>query len=416
MIRRLASWARAEPLLACMCLGLLFLPLSNAVGQVPLYLVSVAGTVSLIRRRERVNKRSLLFLAGFALLILSGFFYAVRVENIADKLNRLLLFPLVLVVPSVLSRDGKPEDRLQVAVLSLLAGTALLGLYDLVRIPLEVSRGARLFDTGHMVPPQMYMTAFFLLLGLGAHAGKPGKPWFFLLLVLFVAGMLLHNKRGVWLAAIMGFGVWVLWSRKWKLLAGGLVIVACAMALPSVRARVMDLRDVVQPQHGGRMVLWNVVAPAVFEQYPWGMGYSGSEHEDFRAVIDEVNAGLPRREHVHLEDRLRHLHNNFLQIRLEMGPHGLLWWTAWMAAALWAAFRPNPAKHDARLLRGGIACAFLALHLNGLVEFNFGASKPLMMFLLLLGMTDALTRTRSADAGRDVPGTGSDNALSGGSP
>lgn len=394
MIRCLASQARAEPVFAALCLGLFFLPLSNAVGQVPLYIASVGGAVGLIRRKTPVNKRTLVFLSGFTLLILSGFFYAVRVENLVDKLNRLLLFPLAVVVPAALTREGKKLERIETLILFLAAGTALLGLYDVVRVPLEVSRGARLFDTGHMVPPQMYMTAFFLLLGIRAQTKKPGKIMFLALVILFVAGMLLHHKRGVWLACLLGFGVWVLWSRQWKLLAGGLVIIAFSMALPGVRVRVMDLREVVRPEHGGRMVLWNVVAPGIFEKYPWGMGYSSSEHEDFRAIINEVNATRPRGEQVHLEDRLRHLHNNFLQIRLELGPHGLLWWGAWMASTFWVAFRPNRAEFDSRFLRAAIACAFLALFLNGVVEYNFGASKPLMVFLILIGLIDSFSNKR----------------------
>jgi hypothetical protein len=390
MFVRLPSlcFIKNDPLFAALCLSMIFLPLSNALGQGPLYAASVFGAVAMMRYRAPVRKGSFIFVAGFALLILSGLLYAVRVENVVDKLNRLLLFPLVFVVPFVLRRHGDPSAKTRSLLWSFVAGTVLLGVYDLVRIPLEVRQGTALFDTGHMVPPQVYMTAFFLLLGVGPPARKHGKLFFVLLLALFVAGMLLHNKRGVWLACLLAFGLWVFLSRQWKMLAGGVLLIVFASLLPSVRVRMKELRDVVQPTHGGRMVLWNVVAPELFEQYPWGMGYSVSEHQDFRAVIDAVNATLPRSEWVHLEDRLSHLHNNFLQIRLEMGLHGLIWWALWMAFVLWTAFRNGPKDDPSAPLRAGVACAFLALLLNGLVEYNFGASKPLMIYLVLMGLID----------------------------
>lgn len=382
------SFFKNDPLFASLCLSMIFLPVSNALGQGPLYAASVFGAVTVIRSRAPVRKGSLIFVAAFALLILSGLFYAVHRENLVDKLNRLMLFPLVFVVPFVMHRKGGAVEKTQRLIWCFVAGTVILAGYDLFRIPLEFRQGTAFFDTGHMVPPQVFMTAFFLLLGVPPPARKHGKLFFVLLLALFVAGMLLHNKRGVWLACLAAFGLWVFLSRQWKMLAGGGLLIIFASLLPSVQVRMMELRDVMQPTHGGRMVLWNVVAPVLFEQYPWGMGYSVSEHQDFRAVIDAVNANLPRSEWVHLEDRLNHLHNNFLQIRLEMGAHGLVWWILWMAFVLWTAFRIGPANDPLAPLRTGVACAFLALLLNGLVEYNFGASKPLMIYLVLMGLID----------------------------
>jgi O-antigen ligase len=110
------------------------------------------------------------------------------------------------------------------------------------------------------------------------------------------------------------------------------------------------------------------------------MGYNGSSYAEFREV-------LPRK--YHLEVGLRHLHNNFLQIRLELGPHGLLLWSLWMLAMLRNGFRAAPGAPRPDFLRLSALTALVGLLLNGLVEYNFGDSEILMLYLALFGLLDA---------------------------
>jgi O-antigen ligase len=107
------------------------------------------------------------------------------------------------------------------------------------------------------------------------------------------------------------------------------------------------------------------------------MGYNGSTYEDFRAAIPDD---------VHLEVGLNHLHNNLLQLRLELGWHGVLLWTVWMISLLWTGFRRIPGQDAA--LRHTVAFALLALLINGLVEYNFGDSEILKLYLVLFGLID----------------------------
>ncbi len=392
--------AKSITLTDLLCLGFILLPVSNALGQVPLYIAGVWGLVLALRGRVQLKRPEFLLAAGFALILLASVFYSVRPDNSLSKLNRLLLFPLIFTVPLACEGPGRRMQLLRLIRAALL-GIVILSLYDLVRVPLEVRAGTPLFHTGNMTAPQVYMITLFLLLGHRAESGRPGRAILILLLLLITAGILLHNKRGVWLATLLVLPLWTLWSRQWKTLIGMILIGAFAASLPFVRDRLDNIRGNLSPRHGGRYTLWEAVAPRLLPQYPYGMGFNASEHEDFRTIINDVNAELPRSERYHLEDRLRHLHNNLLQIRLELGWHGVAWWSLWMLYTLWTAFRPAP--RELRLLRGALACAILALLLNGIVEYNFGNSEIFMNYLMLFGMLHAVSSPTPAAARAPAP-------------
>lgn len=375
-MRRFGSQLRQgfaeDPLFACFCAGLFLLPLSNSVGQVPLYAGAILWTWKSIREPVRLERTGMVFLAGYALLIVLSLIWSTRPMNGVDKLNRLLLFPMVLALPALL--EG--HDRRKRLLLAFILGTALLGIQDLIRVPWEVFHlGKPFFKTGNMTDPQFYMTALLLLLGLGVGPSRlPHLQWT-VLLSLCVSGLLLHNKRGVWLACLIAVGVWGIWRRQYRLLLGTALVGALALCLPSVRHRLGDVKDLLNASHGSRLTLWEETAPRLLPSYPFGMGYNASEFEDFRRVT-------PRE--IHIEPGLRHLHNNFLQTRLELGWQGLVWWTAWMG---WALVQGFGSRQGVDPLRAAAACALLGLLLNGLVEYNFGDSEVLMVYLALLGIT-----------------------------
>jgi len=382
-----SAW-RKNPLYMLICLGLVILPVSNAVGQVPLYLASVGWLVAACRGRAPVNRRTSVFLGGFALIVFASLLYAAHPEQGMHKVNRFLIFPLAGAVTAAALKGTEPERRVFSIGMSLMAGVCLLGVYDLIRFPLEIRGGTAFEDVGNMTSPQFYLVGLMLLLGLRAYRPERLGRWFWICLPLITTGLLLHQKRGVWLATAATVGLWTLWSRRWKTLAVLGVAGCLALTLPFVQARLHRLQEVIQPTHGGRMILWTQVAPRILPEYPWGMGFNGSTYEDFREVLPDD---------YHMEVGLRHLHNNFLQIRLELGWHGVVWWTLWMAAVLWIAFRPG-APGEEPLLRGAVAFAVLGLLINGLVEYNFGDSEVQKMYLVLFGLLDVFAMRRSASS------------------
>jgi O-antigen ligase len=189
--------------------------------------------------------------------------------------------------------------------------------------------------------------------------------------------LLVHQTRGVWLAAVSAVFLWTVWSRRWKTLLVLVCLGGLSLTFPFVQTRLHRLQEVIQPTHGGRMILWTQVSPRMFETYPWGMGYNGSTYEDFREV-------LPRE--YHMEEGLRHLHNNVLQIRLELGWPGVIWWGLWMLLVAIKAFKPPP--DELKPMQAAVACGLLGLILNGMVEYNFGDSEVMKLYLILFGMVD----------------------------
>lgn len=369
---------REEPLLALVCAGLWILPVSNAAGQIPLYLASLLWFIQALRGTKPLCARTQIFLALFAVAIGVSLLYAVHPENGLDKLNRLLFFPLAGAVTAACLRGPDIPDRIVAICLSLVGGVCLLAVHDLFEFPYEVFvRGENFVDVGNMTSPQFYLVALLLLFGLRSYRPALLGRLFWLCPPLLLCGFLMHQKRGVWLAGMVAVGLWTLWMRRWKTLLLLAVLAGIALSLPFVQTRLQSLREVTDRNHGGRSTLWLEVAPRLLPEYPWGMGYNGSNAEDFREILPDD---------IHLEARLRHLHNNLLQIRLELGWHGLALWILWMAAMLWTAFRP--ASRQDLLLRRTVGFALLALLLNGMVEYNFGDSEILKVYLVLFGLLD----------------------------
>ncbi len=376
-----SAWKEA-PMLMLISLGLLILPVSNSIGQIPLYAAGLMWLIQFFRRKTSGNRLTWIMLAGWMVLILISLNYAVHPEMGIRKLSRFLIFPLTGAVAAACVAGQDVQKRALCLCKSLVLGVSLLGVYDLFHFPYEVFKlGVKFEDVGDMTSPQFYLVGIMLWLGIVSLDREQVKRIWWGCFPFLLVGLLMHQKRGVWLATMVTVGIWTLWSRKWKTLLALVLMAGVALCFPFVQVRLEKLKDVIQPTHGGRMVLWTEVAPRVFEKYPWGMGYNGSKYEDFSAVLESAPT------HIHMEEGLRHLHNNFLQIRLELGWPGVLWWSLWMGLIYYKAFRRGPP--EVVVLRGAVAFAFMGLFLNGLVEYNFGDSEVLKVYLVLFGLIDA---------------------------
>jgi len=351
------------------------LPLSIVPAQIFGYGSVLLGLIVAIRRpgaaRALFRQPMAIPVAAFAAVAVLASAFGPRPAPALGKCERLLLLPLVWLAPWA----GAPR-----LARAWLAGVALRGGYDLIRIPLSAARGAEWFVLGNMRDPQFYMAALLLTLAapflLPARRGAVGTGW-----ALYAAGVALHFKRGVWLAGLgAGAALAALTRRRRLLLAGALALTLLA-AWPPARARVATLPS-EWSRRGGRMTLWTKVAPALIRQYPWGIGFRATRHEDFTRITK------------HVEPRLRHLHNNILQITVELGWIGLAAWLWWMASAIRALVRRRRTARaagdaESAALALGVLVAVIGLLLNGMVEYNFGDGEIFMLFLLLFGLGTA---------------------------
>ncbi len=258
-------------------------------------------------------------------------------------------------------------------------GTSCLGIYDIIRVPIQGAQGGQLYDTGNMRDPQFYMVSLFFLFSLwgdGFWEKYVYSKYFFLFINL--AGIILHFKRGVWLAFLVSFVLLAGLKRKWSMVLVAVSFVCVLLLLPQTRERIHLLKEVTTVETGGRWVLWTQVAPQMLKDHPGGVGFCGIKHEDFLNYSPHIQPGL------------EHLHSNVLQIALEVGRIGLCIWLYWMSKVLWVAFKNyvKDYQQKGRVVWLITACfvAFSSLLLNGLVEYNFGDSEILMVISFLMGM------------------------------
>jgi O-antigen ligase len=300
------------------------------------------------------------------------------------KSRRILLLTVIFIFP-VLFKVNTDDKRsfIITPILFFVAGTSLLGVWDIVRVPWELSRGVSLYDTGNMRDPQLYLVGGSFLLALWIYRPVLLPRWFlYVMIALNSMGMILHFKRGVWLAFMLTAFLICALTRRYRLLIGVLLVVCAVLAFPQTRERLELLKNETLVQTGGRYVLWTQVAPHMIADYPLGTGFRGLEHEDYLSYSR------------HLQPGLNHLHNNILQVFVDAGWLGGLAWLFWMGMVFISMMRLSRKYHERNAARATVAlgcmASFIGLMLNGMVEYNFGNSVIFMTLILLMGLMNTL--------------------------
>lgn len=398
------------------------LPISIAAGQIWAYLFALLAVLAWCFGGLRGVSRSPLFrvIALFVIAAIFSLFVGVRPGLALKKLDRFLLLAVVLVLPLMeAAREPAAAGRLGRSLIrAFLAGCSVKALYDCVRIPITYLLQTRAFDAamaagtlpadalrptiydaGNMRDPQFYAVALCIAAALWL-VRSPGYRRGFVFISLLSTGLavLLHFKRGAWIAVALSLLTMMLMARRWRAIGLLLLLALLAGLLPPVRARVVQLNEEFQLRGGGRYGLWTRVAPNLYRQYPLGMGWRSVQHQDL------LGFGAP------VQKKLNHLHNNFMQVRLETGWFGVSAWILWMGSAFVLLFRSwRRAMREQSAWRGaalGLFGAFLALHLNGVVEYNFGDSEVFMLMNLLMGLGAAgwVMLTRAPINAPEFPG------------
>jgi O-antigen ligase len=375
-----------------------FLPISIALSE-PLALVAVPVWLCYEFRQRKTSMPPpcplLVPVLLFALVVLCTSVFGLRPETSMRKWHRLLFLLLIFMIPaSCRSRMTGQVDMDQVRMLAgwFIAGVCIMAVYDLIRVPVQtILMGRNLYDTGNMRDPQFYMTALCLLSGwmLTDHEGRVHVRWAGMATALCALGLLIHFKRGNWLAFGMALFLMSAISRRWKVFTILAALAAVLLFIPAVHHRLELITQEFDPAQGGRFVLWMQVAPALISRYPFGMGFCAMRHQDFEGLAPYV------------QPRLSHLHNNLLQVTAESGWAGLFIWTFWMVLACLVLLnmvihrRPS---HASSWMALGAFGGLTGLLLNGLVESNFGDSEILMLLCLLMGLCCALYTVAASGA------------------
>ncbi len=359
------------------------LPFSIAAAETLAFLAVAVWLYGAVRRRRWGFVRSAYFwpTACFAVIALLSSFWGLRPEISLPKCHRLWLLGLIFILPEAFGPDRPSGWRNALWALGLfVAGTTLLGLFDVCRVIWLVHRGVALFDTGNMRDPQYYLCALCLLMAAWTNPEwTRQKPRLVPALLLTAAGLVLHFKRGAWFSFVLAAGLMGLIGRRYRTVLAVFLCAVALLAVPQVRLRLQALSSESSRRAGGRWELWTRVAPEMIRQYPQGIGLCGTKHEDFLKHT------------LNIQPKLNHLHNNLLQVALETGLAGLAVWLWWMGTVFWVSLgayhglrQRDPAAAWVAL---GIFGAFSGLMINGLVEYNFGDAEILMLLCFLMGLS-----------------------------
>lgn len=374
-----------------------FLPISISVAQPFAYLAIPVWLLAMRKGAERPFRSPFFWpVILFVALILFAALMGPRPEFSVPRSRRMLLLSVIFMMGLVFEHPADDPRRSLLAPLFVFAmGATVLGLWDLVRVPVEVARGMDLFDAGNMRDPQLYLVGACIIVALWIYWPlRLPAPLLSFMVIINITGVILHCKRGVWisfaLTALLVAGL----TRRYRIVGATVLILVAMLLLPQTRERVLLLHEEIQETTGGRWVLWTKVAPEMIREYPLGTGFRGLRHEDF-----------VRMSPVYLQPGLNHLHNNILQLAVDAGWLGSAVWVGWMVWTLMLMVRMARRYRSNDPLRATVAlaclAAFVGLMLNGMVEYNFGNSIIFMVMAFLMGMTSALYRAppREMDGG-----------------
>ncbi|HMP72528.1 MAG TPA: O-antigen ligase family protein [Kiritimatiellia bacterium] len=371
------------------------LPFSIVLGQPLAYLGAVGFLVVLAMGKvERLPLRTFgwwiaLFMACAVVASAQGWDPARSFR----KMDRLLLLA-ILPALAVLFRPGSVTASPSIGLFAnaFVLGTSLLAAKDFIRIPMELNLGVDLFHTGNMRDPQFYMVSLALIIGaIAVGRWSLRHPVTATALIFNALGLLLHFKRGAWISFAVAALVMAVLLRQRKVALAVLVAVAAVVTLGPVRERWSMIQEEFTEDLGGRYLLWTEVAPRLLAEHPLGVGWKAVSHERLLEVSEQVQSGL------------NHLHNNILQIALETGWLGAVAWTGWMVHVLilgLATYRRLPeTRREERAVLVGALGGFIALMVNGMVEFNFGDSEIFMTLNLLMGIILCISRGLGKELG-----------------
>ena len=357
------------------------LPISISIAEAALFLALPFWLVMVWRRRDRsfLQHPFLWPVLAFAGLAVFSILWSLHPSISLHRSHRLFLLASIFMITMTVSDGESGVWRAKGLVGLFILGSSILGLFDLVRIPFQVMRGVALFDTGNMRDPQMYMVSLCFLVAIWKRVKWPWPPWsFYPVFLLNAAGLILHFKRGVWFSFILAGLLLAFLSGRRKIAVTVVLCALCMLLVPQVRERLLQINRETQDKYGGRSVLWMQVAPAIIKDHPQGIGYAAATRDDFLKYAKRI------------QPRLNHLHNNILQVTLELGWLGLCIWLFWMGIALrlfwlrYVHFKQTDREWSYVLL-GGLA-GFCGLLFNGMVEYNFGDSEILMLICFLMGI------------------------------
>jgi len=379
---RVAPEALDRALFAALLLFAFSLTVGIALTQIALG-VAIALWLAKCAVRRRwlgfatpLDRWVLLFLAASILASI----FSPRPADSALMLKKFYLVSPVYLLPYAVQK----RQHLTSLVWMFLLGAALTAGYGLIKYFMGVD--GRLLGTQPtaMHSGGIYMMASLLCLSLAMASAGRGKLPAALAALLISAGLLFTKTISAWFGWLAGLSA-LLWRRRW--LIAGAAAVAVVLLVVAFLFRPMEAwlfftgNKPVSLQI--RLNLWRM-GWHLFARRPL-TGYGMISLQDQYCHIPYDNP------YWDIAMSTGHMHNNFINIAVTTGLVGLSAFVIlWVAIFRELAGSLRIADGELRPFALGILAAIVGFMINGLAEFNFGASVPVTVAWFLIGCSLAV--------------------------
>ena len=371
---------------------------SIAVSQILLAPALIASTwiVSDNRKLLYSMRWILLPLIVFCIWILLSALLAPNVMLGLAFTKKFYLFLLIPLVPMIV-RGGNKVLWIYKAVIAVAFLAASVGIGQYLANPNHVNLMDRI--TGFMGHWMTFSGLLMLALVCTAAYGlRAGWKWIFLWIPIAAAmalAILLSLTRSSAIGAYLG--VLFLLAMAWLLERKRrfIVLLICLMLIPliiyfaapkSMQQRFWSGLDPNDPNTRPRLIIYDTSLELIRDN-PWfGVGPKNVGVEALRY----------RKEHEFPDWAYQHMHNNMLQIASETGIPGLAFWLWLMIRLAWDSLRTyrfagssafpysEEARREATIISSAALGIWFALMMAGVLEYNFGDSEVLTLFLFII--------------------------------
>jgi len=363
---------------------------SVAISQIFLALTLVSWATSLVLERRRpsapVWALPVLLFAAWTLVSV-----AFSLSPI-DSLFRSKQLVLLLLVPLVYDLVDK-NTVLPLTTIILAAGTvsALVGLgqYSIINPVMSYDYRRPVGAVGFaMTYSGLIMLTFGFAMARVLFMAR-GRMWPALMPPALAAALAVGFLRNAWVGACAGLAV-LLVMRDFRLTAILPIAVAGFLGFAPVRFvmrvySIFDLNDVTVRDRFGMLR----AGLHIVRDHP----IAGVGPEMIARVYPQYRAPDA------LLQVAPHLHNVPLQIAAERGLPALALWIWFIGAVVfgsWTLYRRAPREGPQRFLAAAAIGAVVSMLAAGMFEHNFGDSEFLMLFLAIITLPFAVTKTESA--------------------
>lgn len=381
-------------------------------GSIVLALISIAAAqillaaalVSYIRDRRSDQTRSAWpsftwpFLGLFVWTIVTALFSPHLLPSVIG-LKKFYIFSIAFLVP-IAARAPGARERIYVGVFVAAALASIAGIWEYVASPVRDLDHRIAGFSGHWMTfsglLMLSLVALFAyLLVYGAEKGWWTIP------IAIAAGVAIYisQTRSTLVAAAIGIAAIMLAAgkRRWVAALASLIVVLYLASPSEIKDRFRAGFDPNHRHTRPRIELLETSLRLIRAHPLMGVGLGGVSIE-----APKFKGKDSRPEWTYF-----HMHNNMLQIAAERGIPGLLLWLWFMATLIVKAIREirisqaaavqnNERRMVALAALGGCAALLCA----GMLEYNFGDSEILMLFLFIAGAPFAQPETEAVAAVR----------------